>query len=258
MLTIAVKFSKEMGEAIAFVDLLEAALLLGNKNPKRLRSKHPISIQGLIVHNKVNALSTALVGYDGTFLTICAQFEMTMRSLIERFVEQAVAKKANFNHLPLSMRQWHSKGCAYLLANIDRDQFKHLTEASIVNNLYNCLYSSTNPYQLTVEAFSYNERNLKSQIIGDLVSSRLGMKDMWKHIASNAKIMSFFGSSTIPTTQQLVTNKLNTAMERRNAIIHRGKHYYTASNSEVQDTAKFYSILIDCFAEFLNNQLVKL
>lgn len=57
------------------------------------------------------------------------------------------------------------------------------------------------------------------------------------------------------TAEMLARSKLEQLLSRRNDIVHRGKSYYTASDSEVRAAAAYCTDLTQALAETLVQQL---
>lgn len=255
MRTIATRFAADMAEIDAFVDLLTATLDLAKQDPKGLRSKHAIATQALFVHGKARALVSRAVLFDGPYLTTCAYFELAVRELVEVFVSRLNRRSRTYSHLPKVIQEWHPLGNAEILLNLKRPQFGHLTAEAILKNLASCVVKSGASYQLTPEAFSNNERNFAPDILSDMFKKRLGLEKLWSKLARDAQLQAFLGSTTEALVEKLAWDRLDEAMKRRNSIIHRGRTYYTTSETEVRECSRYFAVLIAALAEVLENHL---
>jgi hypothetical protein len=141
-----------------------------------------------------------------------------------------------------------------LILHLGEERFKHLTVNALIGNLASCLDSSkSGVYKLTPEAYSYNERNFRANEIDNVLAERLGLKKIWQKLARRPKLVSWSGASHPDTVENLARRTLDTCIGRRNAIIHRGRSYYTPGPSEVIECAKFFAILIECTGEVMTD-----
>jgi hypothetical protein len=250
MKAISLRFRSEMEQAIKLVELIGSARDLAKADIKGFRSKHAIAASVRSVHRAASEFGSTPIAYDGTYLAICGRFEFTVRELVERFVELVTRDLPTHNHLPAAIKEWHPKGSADIILRIREEQFRHLTVVSLVGNLASCLKpSATSPYKLTPEAYSYNNRNFRASEIDNLLSERLGLSKVWQKLARHQKLVDWSGASRADTVENLCRSELDKCMERRNAIVHRGRAYYTPGSSEVIECARFLAALVDGIEE---------
>jgi pyrroloquinoline quinone (PQQ) biosynthesis protein C len=105
------------------------------------------------------------------------------------------------------------------------------------------------------EAFSDNERNFWPDDIENCFKERLGIEKIWKKLSRESQLQSALGTSNESMAEQLARKRLNELLERRNDIIHRGRSYYTASQSEVRQYVTFAKNLVEVLAEVMEKQL---
>jgi hypothetical protein len=189
-------------------------------------------------------------------LTACASFELGVRDLLEAYISRLNRDRAEFGHLPEAVQQWHPLGNAHLLLHLSWDQHKHLTASAIVNNLASCVATGGAGYSLTLEAFSTSDKNFKPQVISEILKRRVGIEKVWTKVGRETILQEYLGSASPALTERLAVERLTAVMDRRNAVIHRGRHYYTASESEVRDCARYLAVLIGAIAEVLEKHIV--
>jgi len=259
MKKVSAQFTLDMGKAEAFVDLVASTFDLAKRDVKQLRSKHPVAIGALDVHSKARKLGNTADAYDGAFLTICAQFEFVVRDLIEVFIDHLSIKIPIFRNLPDTIRTFYPRGCATVLINLEQDKFQHLTQEMVLFSLASCVRcSAKRPYHFIGEAFSNHERNLNARVIDQICRERLGLDDVWKRLARQNALASCLGSKNEDTTEKRARETLDAAIRHRNNIIHRGKSFYHTGESEVRDSARFFTVLIDNLATVMDNFLQSL
>jgi hypothetical protein len=247
MLTIAKNFAAEMAQIVAFVDLSSATFALARADLKRFRSKHALGIAAVDLHARARAASSGLpLACEGAFLTACAQFELAVRGVIEETANRAAAKKANFRSLPIVMQEEHVDGCARILQKWKLDKYKHLPPNVVINSLTTC-YSKGVRYSLVVEAFSSNDANFRPETITKHMK-KLGLNKLWEKLSRETCLQIYFGGVSVKDTSRFSAETLKSLMEKRNTIIHRGKSFASPSSKEVEDGAKFFSVLIEALA----------
>jgi hypothetical protein len=188
-------------------------------------------------------------------LTLCADLELALRELVIRYVECAQAKCEDYNHLPMAMRDWYPRGCAELLMSLSQDRFKHLTQAEIHRSLASCFGSPAKPYSLIGDAFAYNNRNFRPQDLDQHFRKRLGIPKIWQKLSRDSRFQSDLGAPGPATAEALARSKLEGLLNRRNDIVHRGRSYYTAGDSEVRGAAAYCVALTLALAHALDDQL---
>lgn len=235
-----------MEQAIKLVELIGSVRDLAKVDMNKFKSKHAVANSVRALHRNALEFGSAPIAYDGVYLAICGRFELTVRELIERFVELVTSELTSHQHLPAAIREWHPKGCADIILRIGEERFRHMTVLNIVGNLASCLRpSAAKRYKLTPEAYSYNDRNFRASEIDKLLSERLGLSKIWQKLARHEKLVDWSGANHPDTVENLCRSTLDGCMERRNAIVHRGRGYYTPGSSEVIECAKFLAALVD-------------
>lgn len=262
MHTIAASFEKEMDAIIAAVEVATAAVDLAKRDLRGLRSSHP-AIQSLRkLHAAGNSSSLySAVFFDGAYLTTCAQLEMAIRELLEKFIARVSTKISLYSSLPKEIRDWHPIGCAKIITEIKQKRFGHLTVDVIVANLASCVSSSVSkPYRLTLDAFSFNDVNFWPKEVESCLAERIGLLKVWQKLARDAIFVGHLGVplSNPQMAENVARAKLETIMERRNHIIHRGKTYYTASETETKDCATYSKAFIRALAVIMETHLAAL
>jgi hypothetical protein len=250
MLGIARDFSKRADDIIAFLDIISTAIAVAKVDHRNIKSRSPfISSSKRLKARIVKSPNFSLTAYDGSFLTVCAEYEMTIRKLIDKFVLDAAQKCTEYHHLPKEMRDWYPDGCSNLILNITQYKNAHLTKDSILQSLVSC--QKTKGYSLLGEAFFDSSRNFWPAVIEEMLSKRIGLSKVWQKISRQNGIQSFIGTNDLSTVERQSKDRLEKLLQRRNDIIHRGRSYYTPSDSEIRDAAKYLTVLIDCLANVM-------
>jgi hypothetical protein len=255
MKTIFAEFSIEMDKVISFVEIIKFSIEIGKADDKKVKSKIPFIKYSKQLKRRLTASSNITpVAYDGAFLRACAEYELTIRKLIEKYIEQATSKCIEYHHLPKQIRDWYLDGCSNIILNLKQDKFKHLTKDAIFRSIASC--QKVRNYALIGEAFSDHQRNLWPQELEEILNVRLGLPKVWQKISREVDMQSFIGTADPGTTERVAKSKLDLLLQRRNDIIHRGRSYYSPSDSEVIDCAKYLKVLISCFYLILEKHLL--
>ncbi|NVO30242.1 HEPN domain-containing protein [Hymenobacter lapidiphilus] len=254
MISISNNFSAKLDEVDKFIQINEELLQLGKININRFRTKHDIGIPIGKLYPLVSTSSLfSIVAYEGSFLSVCAEFELCIREMIEKYVDLLSAKCGLFTHMPEVIRNFYPHGCASIMSNITQDKFKHISIDIIINSLISIKKNKS--FNLVPEVFSDNERNFKSNLIDEIFSKRIGVKDLWKRISREAEMQNYFPGSSVENVERLSKLKLDDFIQKRNEVIHRGRSYYAPSTGDVKDCIKFFKCIVTCIATILSSSL---
>lgn len=260
MNVVASTFSGRMSKVAEWIDLVDILFALGTDDIRRLRSRVSAANRTRDLHRAATGLGTTLtvVAYEGAFLTVCAEFELAIREMIEVFIDRACAAKPTFGALPSAMQKRQHAGCAKIITHIDRPNFNHLTVDQVVDCLYSCHPTSSLPrYRLLPEAFSENERNFSWSMLKE-VMDRLGVANFLDRIGIHTGMAAHFGAQVGPRTANLVVSRLDEMMRRRNNIVHRGRTTHSPSATDVKECAAFLAALVISVSDVLSAHLVAL
>jgi hypothetical protein len=254
MLKTAHAFEERMDSILMFLDILSASVAMAKSNDRYVKSKAAFVVsskrlKSIIIRNS----NFTLVGYDGSYLTACAEFEMTVRRLIEKFVGEANVKCSEYHHLPKVIRDWYPDGCSSIILNISQDKYRHLTKDQIVKSLASC--QRVKGYTLVGEAFSDTRRNFRPKVIEEVLSIRLGLPKVWQKLSREKALQTAVGTSDLATAERALKDKLEKIIQRRNDIIHRGRSYFAPSDSEVRDCSNFLKALVSGLSSVMVNHL---
>ncbi len=243
MLTIAQAFSKRCDGIIAYLDIVTATIAVAKADNKSIKSRTSFiassrKLKDVVLQNQ----DFSLTAFDGSYLTLCAEYEMTVRKLIEKLVLDAASTCTDYHHLPKSMREWYPDGCSNLILGIKQDKFAHLTKDQLVQSLASCL--RTKNYVLIGEVFSDNQNNFWPDTVDDTFSKRIGLTKIWQKLSRDKSLQTLIGTTELSTVERQLRDRLAKIMQRRNDIIHRGRSYFTPSDTEVRDAACYLKVLV--------------
>lgn len=252
MRDVALEFNKEMGRVEAFLDAMVAAYSVAKEDPSGITSRKKFIANARKLRKTLRKdANLNIVAFAGAYLHVCAEYELTLRRLIERYMETAAMRCARYHHLPQQMRSWYPIGCAAIIQNIGHDRFKHLTVDVIVHSLAN---TTKNVCNLVGDAFSDCDCNFWPETIEKILCKRLGILKVWQKLAREEALQAALGITNPETVEQVSRVQLSTLLHRRNDTIHRGKSYYTPSESEVRDCIHFLKPLVSSLADVMHRQ----
>ncbi len=256
MQNVAAQFTQEMLQAEIYIDLVNSTFDLAKHDSKGLRSKHPVALGAIDVWQKARKMGSTVEAYDGSYLSIYAQFEFAVRNLIEVFTNQMNTKIPIYGNLPNGIREWYPKGCSEILLHIDHDKYQHITQSAVMNSLASCVKCSLKrPYHLIPEAFSSHEHNLLPSVIEEIFNNRLGIEKVWQKLGQETVLSTCLGSTNPVTAAQRARMKLSVAITQRNNIIHRGQAFSHLGESELRDTVRYFKALVSSLANVLDKYL---
>lgn len=254
MLTIVQAFSKRCDGIIAYLDIVSAIIAVAKADHKSVKSHASFVMSSRRLKNVVlKNQDFSLTAFDGSYLTLCAEYEMTVRKLIEKLVLDATSTCAEYHHLPKEMRDWYPDGCSNLILGIKQDKFSHLTKEQIVISLASSL--KTKNYGLIGEVFSDNQRNFWPETVDETLSRRLGLTKIWQKLSRDRNLQTMIGTTELSTMERQLRDRLAKIMQRRNDIIHRGRSYFTPSDTEVRDAACFLKALVSSLGSHMQQYL---
>lgn len=254
MKTVASNFGVSMDDILSLVKIMADVLSLAKQDPSKLRSRQAFAAAAKKLHRSILRSSRFdVVAYDGALLSACAEYELAVRALVEKYVERAAIKCPKFDHLPIAIRNWYPPGCAHLILNLTQDKFSHLTCDVITRSVASTVKNVSG--RLIGEAYSNNERNFWPDQVEDCFKIRLGIEKIWKKLSREPGLQTAVGTTNESLAEKLAKRRVTEFLQRRNDIIHRGKSYYTASESEVQRHVTFMKTLINVLADVMEKQL---
>jgi hypothetical protein len=259
MNTITAAFRRRMAEVATWVDLVGLLTDLAREDIRRLRSSVPAADRARAVHRSVGALGnvTTIVAYEGAYLTACAEFELAVRAVVEKFVDQVNSRIPTFTSLPAKIQGHQYRGCARVIMNIGEDKFSHLTAEQVAACMHSCGAGLAAGYRLLPEAFSENRNNFDWKMMGE-VMGRLGVPHFSAAMGNDVALSALLGTTVGGPTENVAAMRLNNAMKRRNQVIHRGRSTYNPSESDGKQCAEFFVALVDALASILAAYLLTL
>jgi len=224
-------------------------------------------------NEEIKALLNSLKEHDRSFRTDKRVFEykaaiISLYGLLEKYIETWIKEYLdslsnlvpNYNELDEKIRNNHFELSLKLINTIiSRESAKdqHLTKEEVLRKLNTCLVSPTN-YQINTEAFVLLSGNLKHNKIVEIF--KLLNLDLNNELIKNESLNNEVGLQTneiTRTEKDIVYNKINDLVERRNQIAHGSETLYILGISGLEPYIQFLEVYCQAIFETLFEEFIK-
>ena len=254
MNTIVALFDNRLDNIERHVQLLDKLRALGSVREARSIRRTRLGQTTLDLRQDIRSCrSWETIGVDGCVLSLCGEFELAARDLTERASELLAAKFKRYSHLPEPIRLKNVELVGELLSKRWRQKTSGVNYVQVVEDLNQCL-TKEKPIRLYSAGFATHDHNLNSKWLAEIFG-RLEVEDLWRKIGPAPGMMAHFGTQTVETTAKAARDKLDSFMEVRNQIAHRGPNYQTVGSSVVLDYVAFFRLLVPALAGVLQDHL---
>lgn len=205
-------------EAIeGIIRLRDGLILLGRVTPSRAAGLEPA---GSLVRSSVRKLGQAGMQpiLDGSVLLVTAAFEQFVSDVMIAYADDLPSVVSAYRNLPNAIRSANERYTGEALQRT-RNRFSDYQLHSFTKNLADC-HQGVEPYVLNGEAIVLNERNLKANVLKDLIN-RLGVTDIWREVARTRVLQRWSGPGGARAAESRAKNQLNELIDDRNLIAHR-------------------------------------
>jgi hypothetical protein len=184
-------------------------------------------------------------------LSIAAEFELTARDLAEWLVAGMCSKVLAYSDLPDKIREENVRQIGELLRLVGHPRFAHINYVDVVSDLFRSTTVGT-PVTLFKQGFAMHDQNLRADQLS-MIYRRAEVRDLWRHVGTNVWVRRYFGG--VATAEALAARKLDSFMDYRNQIAHRGPNYQAPGSTEVQDYILYFKCLVGALAGVLQRHL---
>lgn len=192
------------------------------------------------------------VSLDGCVLYLSAQFELAARDLAQTLIERIAANFRRYADLPESIRTHNLHQIGELLRS-NTTITAHIDRALVVRDLASALYRGR-PVRLHSLGFAAHDRNLRSQQLAELYA-RAGLEKFWPKIGLDGLLAGELGTTPGDQTATAAVLRLNSFMDERDQIAHRGPSYETAGATVVMGYIAFFRRFVPAVANVLDDYL---
>ncbi|MCC3474274.1 MULTISPECIES: MAE_28990/MAE_18760 family HEPN-like nuclease [unclassified Microcoleus] len=224
-------------------------------------------------NQEIKALLNTLKEHDRSFRTDKRVFEykaaiISLYGLLEQYVEtwikeyldslsrlvpeyNQIDEKIRNNHFELSLK------LIDILISREVAKYQHLTKEEVLRKLNNCMFTPIN-YQINTEAFVLSSGNLKHNKIVDLF--KLLNVDLNSELIKSESLNKEIGlqSNQISNTEKdILYNKINDLVERRNQIAHGSETLDILGISGLEPYIKFLEVYCQTIFETLLEKFIK-
>jgi hypothetical protein len=176
-----------------------------------------------------------------------AIFSGFVEGALEEWLRELPKLYERYSSLPEVLRYEHKAGVARLLPKVGEGRFKHLTAENILRGIYFGV-SIESGYDLPVEAYLIQDRNLKTEVLCDLFR-RVGLSQLREWIRAHSDLQAFMNQAY--GDQQTAEAQLDTLVDYRNEAAHGLDVAEVLSEQEQVKLAEFVSVLGAVLVEFI-------
>jgi hypothetical protein len=201
--------------------------------------------------------------YSALMVALYASFERFFEDLLTSYIT-IITKHDRYGSLPSKLTDKHLRKTAELLAKGEIDQVRYpgQTHLQLIENLFHCL-SGNSPYELNHIAVTAHDRNIRYEEMGTL----LKIVDLsHDHIRQAQPLIDWYcedqritGARPASVPETVVRQRLDSFVERRNDVAHRGGNPSDRLGvEEMQGLVEFVSALAhSIFTLFVSHYLRK-
>lgn len=140
-----------------------------------------------------------------------------------------------------------------LLVALNRPKVAHINYVDVVAELAACATKGS-PVALYAAGFASHERNLRGSQLSEMVG-RVELTKLWDTLGKDGGLKAYFGTLKPKSTGEAASRKLDSFMEDRNQIIHRGPSYQTVGATIVLDYVEYFRVLAPALAKTFEHHL---
>lgn len=205
------------------------------------------------IKHSIKQSSINMLILSGTLLLYTVgQFENYIKETLKTVGEEYASKAVSFEELPCNMQSQLVFQTAEIIQKPIKYGFLKSDVKSIVSQLAASM-SSSGQVSINKDSLVVTEQNMRPDILSELLK-RFEIKDIWKDIAKQTSIKTFFTSENEFEIERTLKETLNNIMEDRNSIAH------PSSNPSFPDidTINKYILYFEVFAkEFTSIMIIK-
>ncbi len=225
-------------------------------------------------NEQIKVLLHRLKEHDRSFRTDQRVFEykaaiISLYGLLEKYVETWIKEYFDslssliyeYNKIDEKIRNNHFELSLKLINTIitrESVKYQHLTKEEVLRKLNNCIFHPNVNYQINTEAFVISSGNLKHNKIVDLF--KLLNLDLNSELIKNDSLNKEIGlvSNQIANTEKdILYNKINDLVERRNQIAHGSETLDILGLSGLEPYIQFLEVYCQAIFETLVENIIK-
>jgi len=196
--------------------------------------------------------------YKAAIISLYGLLEKYVELWIKEYLDSLASLVPEYNQIDEKIRDNHFEFSLKLINTIMRREsakYQHLTKEKILHKLNSCIVGHEK-YQINAEAFVLSSGNLKHKKIFDLFKLlNINLNDK---LMKNESLKREIGLQN-PENKDILYNKINELVERRNEIAHGSEtsDIYILSVSELEPYIQFLDVYCQAIFEILSEEFIK-
>jgi len=212
-------------------------------------------------HDRSFRTDKRIFEYKAAIISLYGLLEKYIETWIKEYLDSLSKLVPNYNELDEKIRNNHFELSLKLINTIisrESAKYQHLRKEELLRNLNTCLVSPTN-YQINTEAFVLLSGNLKHNKIVEIF--KLLNLDLNNELIKNESLNNEVGlqaNEITRTEKDIVYNKINELVERRNQIAHGSETSVEILGiSELEPYIQFLEVYCQAIFETLFEKIIK-
>lgn len=204
------------------------------------------NLQSIIKAN----LSNLPIARGTLTLYTCGRFESMVRTMFEDLCQRLVATAKEYRRLPTKMQENLPVYTARVISEPRKYGHAEGGVRTFVSILAQNLQPNAAVEQVNHQCLSITDANMRAEVLSDLFS-RVGANEIWKLIAQQASIKTYFKDNDVSSVESKAKKKLNELMDLRNKIAHPSSSFEWPSSDTLKDNLIFLKHLAKVLGELM-------
>lgn len=217
-------------------------------------------LNSLKEHDKSFRIAKRLFEYKAAIISLYGLLEKYIETWIKEYLDSLSNLVPNYNELDEKIRNNHFELSIKLINSIisrESAKYQHLTKEEVLRKLNNCSVPAVN-YQINTEAFVISSGNLKHNKIVDLF--KLLNIDLNSELIKHESLTKEIGLQPDEISRKekdIVYNKINDLVERRNQIAHGSETLDILGISGLEPYIQFLEVYCQAIFDTLLEKFIK-
>ncbi len=199
--------------------------------------------------------------YKAAIISLYGLLEKYVETWIKEYLDSLCSLIYEYNKIDEKIKNNHFELSLKLINTIlsrESVKYQNLTKEDILRKLNNCIFNPNAKYQINTEAFVISSGNLKHNKIVDLF--KLLNLDLNSELIKNESLNQEIGlqpNKIAKTEKDILYNKINDLVERRNQIAHGSETLDILDISGLEPYIQFLEVYCQAIFETLVENIIK-
>jgi len=247
---------------LGHLDDIEANVkLVGQLRALGAATAPPSSVRGRLGKAANDVRGTVLsqrtwetIALDGSLLFLAAQYEVTVRDLIQEMMRRKCQTIVVYTDLPEELRTENTRLVGELLRTGSRDPT--VDQIQVVEEFLRC-NKRGKPVAVYYQGFSHHEHNLAPDELKRLMN-RAGVNEFWPRVCRDPTLQTELNCGGVDAAVAAARSVLLQFILDRNAISHRGPSYQTIGASVLIEYIRFFRHFMPALVRALESHLAEM